>query len=83
MTDHNPNPSADDVLDAEGASCATLTPLIKARIRELESGRILEVRTNDPTARTDIPAWSRLTSNELVAMVEEDTGGTRFFLRRK
>jgi TusA-related sulfurtransferase len=83
VTDNNTNPSADDVLDAEGASCATLTPLIKARIRALESGRILEVRTDDPTARTDIPAWSRLTSNELVSMVEEDAGGMRFFLRKK
>ena len=75
-------PRIDAVLEAPGANCATLTPLIKARIRELESGQILEVRTDDPAAQEGVPAWSRLTGNQLVA-TDEAGGALRFFLRKK
>jgi tRNA 2-thiouridine synthesizing protein A len=76
-------PPADATLDAAGASCATLTPLIRARLRDLAAGAVLEVRTDDPSARVDVPAWSRLTGNELLAAVAEDAAHTRFFLRKK
>jgi TusA-related sulfurtransferase len=76
-------PAVDAVLDAPGTSCATLTPEIKARIRELESGQVLEVRTDDPAAREGVPAWSRLTGNGLIATVVEDELRTRFFVRKK
>ena len=76
-------PAADAVLDAPGSSCATLTPLIRARIRELASGQVLEVRSDDPAAREGVPAWSRLTGNPLEAVVEDDADRTRFYLRRK
>lgn len=76
-------PTADEVLYAEGATCATLTPLIRAKIRELKGGGVLEIRTDDPSARVDIPAWSRLTGNELVSTVEEGAECTRFYVRKK
>jgi TusA-related sulfurtransferase len=76
-------PAADAVLDAPGAACANLTPLIRARIRELESGQVLEVRADDRAAREGVPAWSRLTGNPLVAVVEDDAERTRFYLRKK
>ena len=83
MTNNDALPTPDAVLDAPGASCANLTPLIKARIRELASGGVLEVRSDDPAAREGVPAWSRLTGNTLVAVVEEDVQRTRFYLRKK
>lgn len=76
-------PKADAVLDAPGSSCASLTPLIRARIRELTSGQVLEVRSDDPAAREGVPAWSRLTGNALEAVVADDAERTRFYLRRK
>lgn len=76
-------PPPDAVLDAPGSSCASLTPLIRARIRELASGQLLEVRSDDPAAREGVPAWSRLTGNPLEAVVEDDAERTRFYLRRK
>jgi TusA-related sulfurtransferase len=76
-------PPPDAVLDAPGSSCASLTPLIRARIRELASGQVLEVRSDDPAARAGVPAWSRLTGNPLEAVVEDDAERTRFYLRRK
>jgi TusA-related sulfurtransferase len=76
-------PEADALLDAPGTACAYLTPLIKDRIAPLESGQVLEVRSDDPAAREGVPAWSRLTGHALLASVEEDGQRTRFFLRRK
>ena len=79
----NDVPRADAVLDAPCSTCASLTPLIRARIRELTSGQVLEVRSDDPAAREGVPAWSRLTGNPLEAVVEDDAERTRFYLRRK
>lgn len=68
----------DALLDAPGESCATLTPLVRARMRELTSGQVLELRTDDPAAPASLAAWCRLTGNELVA-----SRGQRFYLRKK
>jgi TusA-related sulfurtransferase len=83
MSERTAIPQAAEVLQADGATCATLTPLIRAKIGELDSGSVLEVRTDDPGAREGVAAWSRLTGNELLATVEEDDGRTRFYLRKK
>jgi len=72
-----------EVLEVPGQSCAIVTPLIRQRIRALESGDVLEVRTDDPAAREGVPAWSRLTGNSLVAVEEVDAGRTRFLIRKK
>jgi len=65
------------------STCAILTPMIKAKLSELHSGQVLEVRVNDPTAREDIASWSRLSGNQLLAMAEEGHAGLRFFLKKK
>lgn len=83
VTNEQTIPQADALLDAPGQGCATLTPLMKNKMRELSSGGVLEVRSDDPAARMGVPAWSRLTGNELVATVEESADSTRFYLRKK
>lgn len=83
MSQEMPAPRPDALLEAAGETCATLTPLIRARLAALESGSVLEVRCDDPAAREGVPAWSRLTGNTLVASVAEDAERTRFFLRKK
>jgi TusA-related sulfurtransferase len=70
-------------MDVVGQACATLTPLIASRIRGLESGQVLEVLSDDPTARSGLAAWSRLTGNPIVATIEDGPGRTRYYLRRK
>ena len=83
MSDQTTIPEATKVLEADGATCATLTPLIQATIRQLDSGSVLAVRTDDPSAQEGVPAWSRLSGNELMATVEEADGHTRFYLRKQ
>ncbi len=68
---------------SQGSTCAILTPMIKAKLMELGSGQVLEVRVGDPTAREDITSWSRLSGNELLAMTDEGPQGLRFFLKKK
>jgi TusA-related sulfurtransferase len=72
-----------DVIEVHGQSCTTLTPLIGQRVRGLQSGEMLEVRTDDPAARDGVPAWSRLTGHPIVSTVEEDADHTRFLIRKK
>jgi tRNA 2-thiouridine synthesizing protein A len=72
-----------DLDDHAGAACALLTPAIKARLREMAPGQVLEVRVNDPTARLDIEAWCQLSGNPLLAVVEQAPQVLRFFVRKK
>jgi tRNA 2-thiouridine synthesizing protein A len=83
MTDASSVPAADLSMDLVGQACATLTPIIASRMRQLESGQVLEVVSDDPTARSGLASWSRLTGNPIVAVVEDSPGRTRYFLRRK
>jgi tRNA 2-thiouridine synthesizing protein A len=74
--------AADATVDLGQTGCGDLTPAIRGRIRELQTGQVLEVISEEPAAREGIPAWSRLTGNELLATINE-SGRTRFFLRKK
>jgi TusA-related sulfurtransferase len=70
-------------MDAVGQDCATLTPIVASRMRELVTGQVLEVISDDPTARSGLASWSRLTGNPLVAIIEDGPGRTRYYLRRR
>lgn len=83
MTDSSTGPAADIRLDAVGQDCATLTPVVAARMRQLRTGQVLEVVSDDPTSRTGLAAWSRLTGNALLASLDEESGRTHYYLRRK
>ena len=70
------SPSPDAVLDLahapapQGASCAVLTPAIKAKLREMAAGQVLEVVVDDPSAREDLASWCRLSGHTLLAVRE-------------
>jgi TusA-related sulfurtransferase len=82
-------PQADGLLEMldlnqhGGAACALLTPAIKARLRDMQPGQVLEVRVNDPSARLDVEAWSDLTGNPLLSITEEPQDVLRFFVLKK
>jgi tRNA 2-thiouridine synthesizing protein A len=79
---HDESPAADAAVDLGQAGCGDLTPLIRGRMRELQSGQVLEVISEEPAAHEGIPAWSRLTGNELIGTVREPSR-SRFFIRKK
>jgi len=59
-----------------------MTPLIRGRMRGLVSGQVLEVVSEEPAAHEGIPASSRLTGNNLVAL-ERGKTRSRFYIRKK
>src|SRR6266851_879561 len=73
---------ADATVDLGQTGCGDLTPFIRHRLRELQSGQVLEVISEEPAAHEGIPAWSRLTGNELLATFNE-SHRSRFFIRKK
>jgi len=66
-----------------GGICALLTPAIKTKLREMQSGQVLEVYVDDPTARGDIESWSRLSGNKLLKIIEKGDRELRFFVEKK
>ena len=74
--------AADMTVDLGQAGCGDMTPMIRGRLRELQSGQVLEVISEEPAAHEGIPAWSRLTGNELLATITE-SARSRFFIRKK
>ncbi len=87
-TDSAALPQADSLLEMldrdehTGAACAVLTPLIKSKLRAMQSGQILEVRVADSSARSDIEAWCRLSGNALLKVIEEESK-LRCFVQKK
>ena len=81
--------SSDAVLEMLGtdtqsvSTCALLTPAIKAKLRELRAGQILEVRVDDLSAHADIASWCRLAGHELLAVSEDTPHQLRCYIRKK
>ncbi len=72
----------DEVLDCVGLACPM--PIFKTanRIKEMQSGQILEVQSDDDGIRMDMPAWCNKTGNEFLGL--EKTGDEyRVFVRKK
>jgi TusA-related sulfurtransferase len=71
------------VAAGQGSACAILTPSIKRKLGEMNSGQVLEVRVDDPTAKEDIEAWCRLSGNPLLKMDRGMGQELRFYLMKK
>ncbi|MYB48591.1 MAG: 5-methyltetrahydropteroyltriglutamate--homocysteine methyltransferase [Dehalococcoidia bacterium] len=72
---HEPDASFDGGdLDCGGG----LLLLIRRHIDRLEPGGLLEILSTDSTVEIELPAWCRLTGNELVSWTK--SGGRRSFL---
>ncbi len=76
-------PPPDAVLDGHGVPCGKLEPMMKAGMRALASGQVLEVSADDPVARLGVPAWSRLAGHVVLETIEEGDRRTRFLLRKR
>ena len=65
--------------DFGGAGCEE-GALLKMRslMARLAPGEVLEVRSTDPAAREDLPAWCRLTGHEFLR-----AHGHRYFVRKR
>ncbi|MEJ2659404.1 MAG: sulfurtransferase TusA family protein [Desulfobacteraceae bacterium] len=70
-----------NTVDARGSACPG--PLLEAKkgIGKVRVGETLEIYSNDPGTRTDIPIWAKKVGHEYLGVVEAD-GYDRHFVRR-
>jgi tRNA 2-thiouridine synthesizing protein A len=68
-------------LDALGKKCPVPIIMLADRIREVPIGQTIEVLADDPAARTDVPAWCTLKSQEFVGASNLPVGWS-FLIRR-
>ncbi len=57
----------DVVADFDKKGCGDLAIAISQKMETLKKGQVLELRSLDSGAASDIPAWCRMTKNELLA----------------
>ena len=68
-------------VDARGQSCpGPLVGLARA-LKEAKRGDLLELLATDPGSKSDVPAWAKLTGNELLEATERD-GAFRYVVRK-
>jgi tRNA 2-thiouridine synthesizing protein A len=70
------------VVDARGSACPG--PLMEAKkaIGKVKVGEVLEVLSNDPGTKDDIPLWAKKVGHEFIGFLAAD-GYDRIFVTRK
>jgi tRNA 2-thiouridine synthesizing protein A len=68
-------------LDALGKKCPIPIIMLADRIRDVPVGHTIAVLADDPAAKTDLPAWCGLKSQEFVGLTELPSGWS-FLVRR-
>ena len=71
--------SADEMWDAGDLGCGPLVLELRKRLRKMP-GLVLKVTALDPGAPIDLPAWCRLTGNELV---RHDAASKSFWIKSR
>ena len=71
------------VVDARGSACPG--PLLEAKkgIGKVKIGETLEILSNDPGTKNDIPIWAKKVGHEYLGHVEADGYDRLFVVRNK
>lgn len=75
------NPAS--VVDARGSACPG--PLLEAKkgIGKVKIGETLEILSNDPGTKNDIPIWAKKVGHEYLGHLEADGYDRLFVVRNK
>jgi tRNA 2-thiouridine synthesizing protein A len=68
-------------LDALGKKCPIPIIMLADKINQIPVGQTIEVLADDPAAKTDLPAWCALKSQEFVSSADLPVGWS-FLVRR-
>lgn len=75
-------PIAHAVLDGGDLDCGSgLLLILRQALHRLEPGQILELKSREVSVKEDLPAWCRMTENELVT-IQPATDHVKYFIRR-
>jgi len=72
--------SADETLDCKGLSCPMPIMKLAKTMKQMETGKVLELLATDPGSKPDVPAWCNRTGHELLETAEED-GIYKYYIR--
>jgi len=72
---------ADETLDCIGLYCPIPIYNTANKLKELEKGQVLEVLSDDEGIKEDMPAWCKVTGNELLG-IEEEAGQYKVYVKK-
>ena len=72
---------ADATLDCVGLYCPMPIAHTAKKIKELETGQVLEVIADDEGIKEDMPAWCKTTGNEFLG-IEEGAGEYKVYVKK-
>ncbi len=72
----------DVTLDARGLMCPMPIVQLAKKVKELNSGQVLELLADDIGSKDDVPAWANRTGHQLLG-VEEADKVFRFYIKIK
>ncbi|MBI5755804.1 MAG: sulfurtransferase TusA family protein [Nitrospirae bacterium] len=72
----------DSTINALGQLCPMPIILTSKKMKEMKSGEVLEVLSDDAGIKKDMPAWCNSTKNEYIGIVE-DTTVYKVYVRKK
>jgi len=72
---------ADLELDLKGLMCPMPMVRVSQSISSVPIGGVLKAVATDPACEADIPAWARLTGNEILS-IEKDGETITLYVRR-
>lgn len=79
--DNHKSISADDFMDACGLFCPEPVMMLHNKIRDIESGQVLEIKATDPSTTRDIPKFCLFLGHDLLQQQEID--GIYFYWIKK
>lgn len=69
------------LVDARGQSCPGPLVSVFRALKEVGRGELIELLATDPGSLSDVPAWAKLSGNELVEQSQGE-GYYRYLLRK-
>ena len=67
-------PARDRWIDERGNLCPAPVIALARAARSTSDGAVLVVLADDPAAEFDIPAWCRMTGNDYLSSMAQETG---------
>jgi tRNA 2-thiouridine synthesizing protein A len=71
----------DETLDCKGLMCPMPIVKLAKKMKEMQVGKVVELISDDPGSKEDIPAWTQRTGNELLETKQEGKIFT-FYIRK-
>ena len=73
---------ADRVLDARGLHCPMPSVKTALTLEGMDAGEVLEVLTDDPVSKKDLPVWAESTGNVVLAVVEGTDNTIKIYVKK-